>query len=65
MRVFTIRWDDYFRSFICKFKVRCPRCNVINKHAQSFTVFPQHLILTGARSCDRCGYDYIYYQNFH
>lgn len=60
VKVLTVLFDDYFKSWQIRFRVRCPRCRSINKHGESTTRFPANIHIKGSRGCDKCGYDYEY-----
>jgi len=60
VKVLQVLYNKYFKCWQVRFRAKCPRCSSINKHGETFRIFPEKVHIKGTRACDRCGLDYEY-----
>jgi len=61
IRILKPCYDNYFKCWSIRFRVRCPRCYNINKHGEGLDKFPETIELKGSRGCDFCRLDYRFW----
>jgi phage FluMu protein Com len=64
VRVLPLVWNDYFKCFQSRFRVKCPQCGVVNKHGEGFDEYPTKRIVKGFRGCDKCRKEYSFTLTF-
>jgi hypothetical protein len=60
VRVLPLTWNDYFKCFQSRIRVKCPRCGVVNKHGEGFHMYPGSIAIRTTRGCDKCRTDYSF-----